>query len=112
MSDYESHAGKLKKVNQYGEDLNVCFRRILNKNNIEIDSEDSLEEQVMSEFHQKYIVSGNDLYEIIEHEELDHSDSFAKLSKNEDGTISFFSTFYNGGTCLGEMLEDELKNLK
>jgi hypothetical protein len=31
---------------------------------------------------------------------------------NEDGTITFFMEFYNGGTCLSEMIEEGLERLK
>jgi hypothetical protein len=34
------------------------------------------------------------------------------LTKNEDGTISFIGQFYNGGTCLDEMLEEALDEMK
>jgi hypothetical protein len=47
----------------------------------------------------------------MEHKELDGEDDINNLTENEDGTISFVTRFYNGGTCLTEMLEDGLKEL-
>jgi hypothetical protein len=35
-------------------------------------------------------------------------EAFTKLNHNDDGTIDFVSSFYNGGTCLDEMLGEAL----
>lgn len=50
------------------------------------------------------------MYLLIEHEEDEYAD-IIKTWKNEDGTISFVAEFYNGGTCLVEVLDDSLKKL-
>jgi hypothetical protein len=38
-------------------------------------------------------------------------DSFMEISKNADGSYDFLTRFYNGGTYLGEMLDDGFKEL-
>lgn len=59
----------------------------------------------------KYYVVNGIVYETIEEEELDPYDDFSKLKDNGDGTYDYFMTFYNGGTCLKECIEDELEKL-
>lgn len=36
---------------------------------------------------------------------------FREMSRNEDGSIAFFTQFYNGGTCLTEILEEGLDEI-
>jgi hypothetical protein len=56
-----------------------------------------------------YSVSGGKyLIEYIAHEEFDDNDSFNMFSKNENGTYDLGACFYNGGTCLDEILEEKL----
>lgn len=38
-------------------------------------------------------------------------DNFMDITQNDDGSYSFVTRFYNGGTHLGEMLDDGLKEL-
>lgn len=41
----------------------------------------------------------------------DDYDSFMDLKKNSDGSYDFTTRFYNGGTHLGEMLDDGFEEL-
>jgi len=108
MSDYETHRGKMIKVdNPDNHDLKTQCAAILKKLGDEVD--DDPVDYLLNHYWGKYIHVDDDLYRILEDEELDFGDSFAHLTYNEDGTISFTSTFYNGGTCLSEMLEEALR---
>lgn len=49
---------------------------------------------------------------VVYDEETDTEDAFMNLSRNHDGSISFIGSFYNGGTCFSEMLEESLDELK
>ena len=60
-------------------------------------------------YNKFYVVNGN-IYETIEDKEVEDDASF--LKDNGDGTYDYFMEFYNGGTCLSECLENELKKLK
>jgi hypothetical protein len=111
MSDYESHKGKIRKVNQKGELMLGHMVQIMKNNGDIIDESNEILDTFMDKYYKKYFVVKGDLYEFVEHEEIENFDTFCTLTPNEDGTISFHSTFYNGGTCLSEMLEDELKKL-
>jgi hypothetical protein len=42
-------------------------------------------------------------------EELADSDDFCNVTKNTDGSYDVLTSFYNGGTCLSEVLEENIK---
>jgi hypothetical protein len=117
MSQTEFHTGKLKEVDMNGLSLEDYCKTKCNEAGItEIDSYPATwVEQFRDEFwygnEEKYFIHGEKVYEVIEHEELDCENYFMKLTKNEDGTISFIGQFYNGGTCLDEMLEEALDEM-
>ena len=45
------------------------------------------------------------------HNEEEASDYISHINKGADGSYNFVMMFYNGGTCLSEMISDELKHL-
>lgn len=110
MSCYETHRGILKKIDtdnvrQYLFDLT---------NDSEILNEDCIIEDFIydSNLENKYIVLKNGLYEWLEHEcKYDEEDDFCDLKENQDKTISIHAQFYNGGTYLPEVLNDEWDKL-
>ena len=110
MSCYETHRGILKKIDtdnvrQYLFDLT---------NDSEILNEDCIIEDFIydSNLENKYIVLKNGLYEWLEHEcKYDEEDDFCDLKENQDKTISIHAQFYNGGTYVPEVLNDEWDKL-
>lgn len=52
----------------------------------------------------KYIVTDKRVFELVYDEEMD--DDLVCFANNNDGTISYGCEFYNGGTCLQELLCD------
>ena len=63
-------------------------------------------------FYDKYIITKDGVYEIIESNLIDGSDYFCNISpSSEEGEFIFAAHFYNGGTCLEECLEEELSKL-
>ena len=56
-----------------------------------------------------YRVDGK-VYKLVEHAEIEN-DIF-KFWKNADGSISFVAEFYNGGTCLSEIIEEGIREVK
>jgi len=57
----------------------------------------------------EYLLLKGRIFKIIEKEDIDPDTDFTNLTENEDGTISFETRFYNGGTCLSEVLESGIK---
>lgn len=110
MSCYETHRGVLKKVDtdnvrQYLFDLT---------NDSEILNEDCIIEDFIydNNIEDKYIVLKNGLYEWLEHKcKYDEEDDFCDLKENQDKTISIHAQFYNGGTYLPEVLNDNWDRL-
>ncbi len=107
MSDYESHSGKIRKVfPQVNENFEQLCKRLWVENGQKEDDYDK--EQLFDEFYEKYLKINNEIWEVVEHEDLDDEDMFCRLSRNSDGTVSFHTRYYNGGTCMSEMIEEAL----
>lgn len=60
---------------------------------------------------ENFVVIEDTLWEIIEDKELEGDDEINIMQENEDGTVSFVTRFYNGGTCLQEMLQEGFEKL-
>jgi hypothetical protein len=111
MSDYEAHTGKIRKLEPLeGETYEQqCKRLYFEKGG----KGEYYEGALFDEFYDDFIrVNKNVLYEVFDHEEKDYDDMFCDLTDNGDGTYSFTTRFYNGGTCMSEMVEHELKKIK
>lgn len=110
MSNTELHIGKLipvKKISESETSTEVIIRLI---GDVELEEK---EEDLLSQLNDgddKYYLFDGTLYEA-EDEELDASDSFCEISKNEDGTLNYVTSFYNGGTYLQEMIQEQLDKL-
>lgn len=134
MSDYEKYIGKLKKVDlsRYNNSTEKFFEEQYRKLRTDL-SEEAIKDEYQSAENcayrrnkgiweylffdicydfdmgdKFYAVNGN-VYETIEHIEVEEDISF--LNDNSDGTYDYFIEFYNGGTYLGECIENELKKL-
>lgn len=59
----------------------------------------------------KFIMLKGKLYNLSIENELDESD-FCVIHKETDGFYSFATSFYDGGTCLEEVLTYEFENVK
>ena len=119
MSRTEFHTGRLYPV-KIEKNLEETCRAIATRHNIEL-GEDWQEDfrENFNEYEYKrervpeeYFIHGEKLYRVIDHEESDSEEYFMKLSRNENGSLSFIGQFYNGGTCFSEMLEEALDDLQ
>ena len=109
MSYTESHVGKIKKVDLEGLTIEEWAKEVATAYGMEFkDYYDSYKELVLDELYCRYIVVEEDVYEIIEDHEFDERE-ISVLTPEGDGIFSFTMQFYNGGTCLTEMLEDAIK---
>lgn len=50
-----------------------------------------------------------EMWEIVEDKEEDDTEDISILKKAPDGSYDYIMQFYDGGTCLAEMLEDAMK---
>jgi len=109
MSEQKRIRGKLKKI-EIKTTLENTAKEIMsltNPNSTLPSGYDSYIEWLKDEGN--YVFVNKELYEIIEKNNVDPYRYYCDLTYNDDNTIDFVTSFYNGGACLLEMLEDELK---
>jgi len=110
MSDYETHVGKVRKIKTVmGESFEDKCKMLYFNSGGKGEYYDGI---LFDEFYNKFIRIGEEIYKIYDNEEKECFDSFCELSENGDGTYSFSTMFYNGGTCLSEMLAEEIKKIE
>lgn len=109
MSNTEFHFAKLVPIKFHEPTLEDFCKKI--SNNCELASfNENYIEHVKDSMSENYFIHGDNIYAITEHEESDDSD-FQKLITNNDGSFTFIGSFYNGGTCFEEVLEEEFDKL-
>lgn len=110
MSSYETHRGILKKIDT--DNVRQYLFDLTNDNKI-LDEDYNIDEFIYdNDLQEKYIVLKNGLYKWLKHEcKYDEEDDFCELKENQDKTISIHAQFYNGGTYLNEVLNDNLDNV-
>jgi hypothetical protein len=113
MSQTEYHIGKLVPVDLQGLPLEkMCQKICQEKGVIEISSlYESWEEQVKYDFYDQYYVVDGVIYSLQDHTEGSDESHFMNMRRESDGTIHFVTQFYNGGTCLSEMVEDGISRM-
>lgn len=123
MSDYEQHIGRIKPVyKQPNEAFYTYTKRIFG---------DAFKEECWREYEESD-KDGDDLsnliyecdlnekaflikdvwYVVVESKEIDSYDDIQELLPQADGSYVYIMRFYNGGTCLEEMLEEALEKLE
>lgn len=100
MSEQETYIGKFKKVSSNPEEFARAYLI-----NVEKLSPEEASLETLLDKHSRFFIANGVLYEIIDLEELETSDQTI-FHKENDGTWSFYTSFYNGGTYLREQLED------
>lgn len=108
MSEMETHIGKMKRVKC--DSIEQKAGELMAFDGDRPEYFQTNKQWLLCE-KENFVVIGDTLWEIIEDKELDGDDDINHLTENEDGTISFVSRFYNGGTCLTEMLEEGIEKL-
>lgn len=119
MSDYERHKGKVQKVDlSYGIGILALeeFVKLKLLQDGFISEQDKLSSRDImdtfrDEYYDKYILVGEDLWEIIENEVLDNDYDFCEIDNISQDTYAYHTSFYNGGTCLTETLQGELSKV-
>ena len=110
MSEQKQYSGKLKLISNSDSNLNDLCRMVLIEDGAENIINDCIS-LIQEEYQTKYIIHNDKLYKIIECIEQDSEDSYINMTQNKD-VFSFNTRFYNGGTCLVEMLEEGIEKLK
>ena len=87
MSYVEKHLGRLRKVDLQGKSLEEWCK------------EHTVGHQNIGSYH----IIGDNIYQLIHHREV--TEDFDVFWFEPDGDIQFAVEFYNGGTCLEEVLD-------
>jgi hypothetical protein len=133
MSETEIHTGKMRVFERNANEvLGDYFKRFLESKGIEyskadfdkcfvLDDPDDTREN-LRDFIRRFegawrkrdfvVTYENDLiFDFVEHAYHEDMD-IRTLTKNDDGTYDFVMSFYNGETCLEEMLGDAFARIK
>lgn len=111
MSDYRRVNGTLKAIE--ADDIEKYCEEIA-KSKPDFDEGrrwqyyESYKEYLCNYHDDEYCLLNGKLYEIVKLEDSYPEDCYCNVTNNPDGTISFDTVFYDGGTCWEEMVEDEL----
>lgn len=108
MSDMETHKGKLIPICNFGDTLEERAEAACNQFGFQkAEWHDSWLECLRDEGYRKVYIHNGVVYEVHD-EELD-SCGFAEATENEDGSIDYFISYYNGGAGFDEVLNAAIK---
>lgn len=113
MSEQQIQRGKFKKVDLQGKTIEEwCEQQCVNLGRTKYKFQnETWKEFFIDLYYDKFFIVNDELYEIIEIENLNNC-YYVQVDKQDDNTYSFYATYYDGGTCLTECLEDGLKEIK
>lgn len=111
MSEIEGYKGKLtlckkyKDANELQANLQEFWQSIPRKErNVFYQDVEEIEDYELED-NGYVIIDGNCIYKVELDEEFD-VDNFVKVNQVQDGVYEFITQFYNGSTCLEEMLQE------
>lgn len=111
MSEQQTKRGKFKKIDLQGKTIEEwCEEQCKKERKTNKWEDETWKEFFFDIYWSKFFIVKEQLFEIIEEKDLD-SCYYTQIDKQDDGTYSFYSTYYNGNTCLQECLEDELEKM-
>lgn len=114
MSYTELHTGKFSIVAKGVEEIDAYVNANNLTDKVDRDEYDGEVSYYIDDKEGYDIVVANDTPVMIKydyHTEEEASDYVSHINKGADGSYNFVMMFYNGGTCLSEMIGDELKHL-
>lgn len=109
MSHQETHIGVLRKIDLKGKTVEQWMQDYPHENGY-TDVPDGYYdwEEYM---YTNYVITHKNVWIRGTTYATDDDPHFCMLIPKEDGTYIYATSFYNGGACLNEMLEDELKKI-
>lgn len=118
MSDYKQHIGKIKLIKPTEETLTEYTKRVFGKNFNEEEWNKETEAYWLNNMQKYFVITdtydsiffaNKEFYVIVEREELKDYDDICILRPTEKkDTFFYVMRFYNGGTCLSEMIKEAL----
>ena len=109
MSTTELHQGRVTPIETTVR-LSIWAEGYCKMNGIEemATYNDDWIEQLQDSFYKKFLIIDDKIYQI-EDTETDPDDDIVEVTKNKDGSYDYMLKFYNGGACLTELLENEIR---
>ena len=114
MSEQETIKGKIRRIFVgTKEEMEMFAQDLCEKNGYYYEETyfETYVECLEEEGYREYIITDNDIYEVVETKNFEYNDTF-DASENPDGTISFVLSYYNGGCSFGEAIGKALKNME
>ena len=121
MSEMEFHSGKAKRFPRIDGESNAAYaERFANDTGLTFSQP---KEEILSEIfeeldlggpwrRQTALVVNDEIWQLIDHKQQDEPPEVMEFSLLPDGSYSFAYYFYNGGTCLPEVLESSIDKIK
>lgn len=110
MSETEHRRGTIREITGYDNLADFCTGLMTLE---EIDPfYDTALEYLESGEHEKWLVVGDKVYEILESKSYPEDDEIIEAVKNKDGTINYEVRWYNGGASFSEVLGQAFNKLK
>lgn len=116
MSDYEHKRGRIILVEKENTEITKdFFKRVLADKFDDEEWEDAdgniHQFLSMSDLGEEFFYSKDKLYRAFDVEDIDPYDDLEILKEDPRGGYWFEMKYYNGGTCLSEMVQDSLEKL-
>jgi len=114
MSDYEAHRGRLIPQFRLEDESDLNYLNRVAEQEVteeEYNDYDGIEETLSElDLYEDFFYVNGTLYKNVDHVEASpyHAQN---LEGNDINGYSYFMMFYNGGTCLSEMIENGLNKL-
>lgn len=110
MSEQQTQRGKFKEIDLQGKTIEKYCEEYCRNRDIVKSTCETWREVFLDINWDKFFIVNDRLFQIIAIQNLDNS-YYTQIDKEENGVYSFYSTYYNGGTCLTECLESELEKI-
>lgn len=110
MSEQQTKRGKFKEIDLQGKTIEEYCKEYCISRGIKKRDDETWREFFLDTYWEKFFVVNDRLFQIIAVKNLDNS-YYTQIDKEENGVYSFYSTYYDGGTCLMECLEYELEKM-
>lgn len=113
MSEQVHYKGKIRPVERlYHESLEEQCQRIMNEKGYESldDYYDSWEEAIAYRYYEEYVIIDEELYIVELKEDVDDIDVY-NIHKNKDGSFDYEVSYYNGGCCFEEALQEAMDRM-
>lgn len=113
MSEQETLKVRINKVFSGTKEYQELYAKKLHKErNIILENYyDTYVESLSDKLDKYFVVTENEIFEIIEYNDL-YSDDIFEAIINKDNSITCILSYYNGGCSFTEAVEEALKNLK